>query len=106
MNFKPMITYIVHIDLDNEIKNEYLKWLMDIHIPEVLSTGLFSDSCIYNEIELPDTKDSNKLAVHYKLESWEKFNIYQRDFAPGLRQKATDKFGDKFKATRSFLEEI
>jgi hypothetical protein len=40
------------------------------------------------------------------MPSMNHYDTYQKDFAPALKQKAEDKFGGKFVAFRTVLQEV
>ena len=41
-----MILYNITVNIDHDIHQEWLVWMKDIHIPDVLSTGLFIENKI------------------------------------------------------------
>lgn len=99
-----MIIYNVTLAIEPSIEEEFIQWLKDIHIPEVLDTQLFIRAEFFKVIQDPNTKEHNSYAVQYRLESWEKFNMYQKDHAPALQQKTRERYGEKVLAYRTFLE--
>lgn len=42
--------------------------------------------------------------IQYELSDKEDFERYERDYAPGMRQKGLDRFGDKALAFRTTME--
>lgn len=101
-----MIIYNVTIAVDPQHETEFLRWLADVHIPEVLETGLFLTSRTFKIRESPDNPEYNSFAVQYEMESWEKYIEYRDNHAAVLQQKTKDKYGDKVLAFRTFLEQI
>lgn len=101
-----MIVYNVTLSVNPEIEKEFLKWLGEIHLPEVLETGLFIEGRIFKVLETPGGKEVNSYAVQYRLENWKYFNQYQTEYAAMLQQKTKTKYGDNVLAFRTFLEEI
>ena len=41
-----MIVYNVTINVDTDVATEWLHWMKTVHIPDVMSTGLFLDNRI------------------------------------------------------------
>ena len=39
-----MIIYNVTLNVDQEVHEEWLNWMKEIHIPDVMATGLFLDN--------------------------------------------------------------
>ena len=42
-----MILYNVTISIDTSVEEDWLQWMKEIHIPDVMNTGLFIDNKIY-----------------------------------------------------------
>lgn len=99
-----MIIYNVTLAVNPEIETEFIQWLKKIHIPEVLDTQLFMKAELFKVFESPQAEEHNSYAVQYRLESWEKFNNYQDQYAPALQLKTKEKFGENVLAFRTFLE--
>ncbi len=87
----------------DEIKEEWLSWLKETHIPEVLGTSCFTEANILKLLEQDDTEGPT-YAIQYKAESKSSYNRYIELFAPGMRQKSFDRWGDKFIAFRSVMQ--
>ena len=41
-----MILYNVTVNVDEQICNEWLSWMREIHVPDILATGLFLETKI------------------------------------------------------------
>ena len=39
-----MILYNVTVNIDNDVREEWLQWMKETHIPEMMDTGLFLES--------------------------------------------------------------
>jgi|ERR1041385_7225182 hypothetical protein len=99
-----MIIYNVTINIDNEVHDEWMKWMKEIHIPEVVATGCFSSGTMFKL--LVEEQSGTSYAIQYRAPNMDAVNRYLEKFAPGLRKSGTDKFGDKFTAFRTLLEEV
>jgi hypothetical protein len=100
-----MILYNVTINVEDTIHNEWVHWMKHVHIPEVLSTGLFIESR-FLKLLTTEEDEGNTYSVQYFLDSLEKFKTYEEQFAPALRKKTLDQFGSKFVAFRTLLETV
>lgn len=98
-----MIIYNVTCNVEQEISYEWLKWMTEIHIPEVMDTGIFFSSQI-NKVLSGD--DGETYAIAYTCESMKDLHKYQVNFAPMLQQKHTDRYGTKVVAFRTLLEVV
>ena len=99
-----MIIYNVTINVDDSIHDEWLKWSKEIHIPEVLKTGMFIE-CRLCKV-LSSEESGATYSFQYSCEGMEKYEKYIREFATALRAEVSEKFGDKFVAFRTLLEVI
>jgi hypothetical protein len=100
-----MIIYNVTIKVHESIKDIWLAWLKEEHIPEVISTGCFTHAVILQLLEV-DNSEGPTYAIQYHAESKGLYNNYIENHAVGMRQKSFDKWGDKFIAFRSVMQVV
>lgn len=98
-----MIIYNVTSKVDHSIAEDWLSWLQQEHIPEVIATGCFTHARVLRLLEVDET-DGLTYAIQYHAESKALYNRYIREFSPELRKKGTEKWGEKFIAFRSVME--
>ena len=100
-----MIVYNISIKIVPEIEEEWVSWQKDEHIPDIMSSGLFTENRFYRLLEQNET-DGITYVVQYFASSLENYNRYINDIAPQLRQKALDKWGNQFIAFRTIMEVV
>ncbi len=100
-----MIIYNVTINIDDSVHSEWLQWMQDIHIPDVMRTGIFSENRILKLIGDEDS-GGHTYAIQYTCANMDKYNYYQENFAPELQKTHSDKYKDKFVAFRTLLEVV
>ena len=98
-----MIVYNITIKISPDIEGVWIEWQKQEHIPDVLSTGSFTDHKFFRLLDQDET-DGITYVVQYFASSIEKYNNYIEKFAPLLREKALAKWGDRFIAFRSIME--
>lgn len=98
-----MIIYNVTISVDKDVESDFMIWLKNIHIPEVLDTKLFLEYKLLRMID-EDNPNATTYAVQYSMESVEKFVEYADNYAPALQTKTQEKYGNKVAAFRTLLE--
>lgn len=99
-----MIVYNVTVKVTNDIKLEYIEYMLNEHIPEVMNTGLFLK---YEFLEiLNDDDDGATFAIKYDCSSMNDFNDYQDRFAKDLQEKHAIKYKDQFMAFRTLMKKI
>lgn len=99
-----MVVYNVTISLDVSVAEDWLTWMRDTHIPDVMSTGHFRDSKIcrvHGEEEGGIT-----YAIMYTAISQEDLDNYQAQHAPRLQTEHTQKFEGKFASFRTLLSVV
>ena len=101
-----MVLYNVTVSVDQDIEQEWLTWMKEIHIPEVMNTGFFTKQRILKMLnEQPDATGMT-YAIQYELENIGKLDTYLQSSAPMLQQKHLEQFGSKTMAFRTVLEEV
>lgn len=99
-----MILYSVTVKIDFEIEKDWLNWMKNIHIPEVMDTGYFMSNDIFKL--LIDEPDGITYSIQYKLKNIADLEDYQAKYAPQLQAKHNNRYADKFVAFRTLLEKV
>ncbi|MBC5993915.1 DUF4286 family protein [Pontibacter cellulosilyticus] len=100
-----MIIYNVTVSIDNTVADEWLQWMLEEHIPEVMGTGYFLGNQICRVMEEEDTGGTT-YAVQYTCRSLEDLLEYQRDHSPALQQKANARYAGKYASFRTVLDVV
>jgi hypothetical protein len=100
-----MIVYNITIKIVPEIEEEWVRWQKKEHIPNVMSSGQFTDYKFYRLLE-QNEPDGITYVVQYFAFSFENYNRYINETAPLLRQKALDKWGNQFIAFRTVMQVV
>lgn len=101
-----MIIYNVTCNMHLSIAAEWLEWMKNEHLPEVMATGCFTEYKILRLLNNDSDDDGVNYAIQYTCESTETLERYRRDFGPALMQKTANKYGESVLAYRSVLEVI
>lgn len=99
-----MYIYNVSIKLIPTIETEWLRWMKEEHMNEVLNTGMFDDAQLFELLEPKDEEESKTYIAQYITDSEERYTTYIEKFAPALREKGYEKFGNQFIAFRSIMK--
>ena len=99
-----MIIYNVTVSVEDNIKKDWLDWMINIHIPEVMSCGIFTKAQINHVIVQGDS--DNTFAISYTCSSMQKLHQYQLKFAPDLQKKYIKRFGEGALAFRTVMRVI
>lgn len=98
-----MYLYNVTIKVELDIANDWLRWLQQVHIPEMIATGCFDSATTLRLLENTD-EDGVTYAVQYRAPAKADYERYIAEFAPSMQQKGLDKWGEKFIAFRTLMQ--
>jgi Domain of unknown function (DUF4286) len=98
-----MILYNVTIKVHNSIHYEWLQWLKENHVPDIMQTECFSNFKILRLLEIDETEGPT-YAIQYFAESKALYNLYIEKFSKQMRDNSFAKWGDKFIAFRSVMQ--
>ncbi len=100
-----MILYNVTINIDDSVHDQWLHWMQDKHIPEVLATGKFSSARMV-KVLIEEEMGGTTYATQYATDSKATLDKYYQEDAPRLRDEALRLFADKMMVFRTELEVI
>ena len=100
-----MIVYNITLKVASSIEDQWVTWMKEEHIPEVLSSGQFTEHKFYRLLEQDDIEGITYV-VQYFAPSMEHYTQYINQVSPLLRQKALKKWGDKFIAFRTVMQVV
>lgn len=99
-----MILYNVTLILDEPIEQEWLLWMKETHIPEVMATECFIGYRMLKVLDSPN--EGVTYCVQYTTNSLVDYERYQTNFAPQLQASLNSMFKNRFVAYRSLMEFI
>ena len=100
-----MLIYSVYLTLQQEIESEWLEFMQNKHIKDVMTTGCFTDYELIREL---NSSEPGKVSfrVDYHVLDIEKMDEYLNDFSAELRNDVVSRFEGKFSAERKIYEVI
>lgn len=87
-----MIIYNVTINVDWSIHDEWLQWMKQEHIPNVMATHYFQRYQMVRLLMIDET-DGPTYAVQYYLDSLETYNEYITTVAINQQQQSNNRWG-------------
>lgn len=97
-----MFIYNVTVNITADAHEEWLAWMKETHIPEVMKTGCFVDNRILKVLFVED--EGHTYSIQYHFTEMKMIEHYQKDFAPKLQADSKAKFGNKYTAFRTLLQ--
>ncbi len=98
-----MIIYNITINIEDSVHEEWLEWMKTVHIPDVMKTGMFTDSRILRVL-VEESLGGQTYSVQYTCDSIEKYQKYEDNYSVALRSDFNNRYKDKFVAFRTLLE--
>ena len=99
-----MTIYSVTIAIQASIESEWVEWMKNVHVPDVLKTGCFSECRIHKSVGAG--ADEPTYVLQYSCSSLEEYHRYRDNFAPALQKEHSDRFSGRFRGSRQVMEEI
>ncbi len=100
-----MYLYNVTINIDESVHDEWLNWMRNEHIPDMLATGKFTSARML-KVLVEEEMGGITYSVQYIAPNKEALESYYKEDADRLRGEGMKKFADKFVAFRTELEII
>ena len=100
-----MIVYNVTSAIDESIEKEWVAWMKDHHMPDVIGTKMFTQFRLYKILATQEPRTVS-YSAQYMARSMEDVNTYLEKFAPALRAEVSTKYGEKAVSFRTLLEEV
>ena len=97
-----MIIYNVTLNVDTDAHQEWLAWMKEVHIHDVMATGLFLD-CRLCRV-LAEDEGGVTYAVQYTCADMATYERYRLEHAPRLQAETQKHYGGRFAAFRTLLE--
>lgn len=100
-----MIIYNVTVSVEKEVEQDWVQWMKETHIPDIINTGHFNDHRflrLLNETE----HEGETYAIQYFAETLDDLETYMTKHAPSLGEEHSKRYGTKCVAFRTFLETV
>jgi hypothetical protein len=101
-----MIVYSVTVNVEDSIHLDWLSWMKNQHIPDVMNTGIFTAYRMLKVHSRDKEEEGFTYNIQYSCPSMADLHRYQAHHAPALQKEHSDRYKDKFVAFRTLLEEV
>ena len=101
-----MILYSVTVNVEEQAADEWKQWMQEVHIPGVMSTGLFAGYRMFRVLSRFPDETGITFSIQYFLKDMEDYDKYRLEFAPALQREHESRYAGLFTAFRTLLEEI
>ncbi len=100
-----MILYNITVKINHEVHDEWLRWMREEHIPDVMATDVFEEYKLSRLLGV-DESDGVTYAVQYLASSMEAFHIYQEKHAYRLQTAHASRFPNQYVVFRTILSVV
>jgi gamma-glutamylcyclotransferase (GGCT)/AIG2-like uncharacterized protein YtfP len=100
-----MYIYNVTTNIEESVANQWLQWMRDTHIPDMLATGKFLSAKIC-KVLVEEEMGGVTYAVQFTTPDWGTLQKYYEEDAPRLREDAMRRFKGRFVAFRTEMEVV
>ncbi|MFS4454899.1 DUF4286 family protein [Maribacter sp. 2304DJ31-5] len=100
-----MYIYNVTTNIDESVQEEWLKWMKETHIPDVLATGKFLNAKMC-KVLIEEEMSGVTYSVQFTTTDRQTLEKYYTEDAHRLREDALSKFPNKFVSFRTELEVV
>ena len=90
-----MILYNITTKVEWSVSQDWLKWMQQTHIPEMLDSGCFEKHQLVRLLQVDETEGPT-YAVQFYASALSKYDYYLQHYAPQLREQVREKWGDKY----------
>lgn len=98
-----MLIYNVTTNINETAHDDWLKWMKETHIPDVLATGKFLNAKM-SKVLVEEEMGGLTYSVQYTTVDKETLQRYYHEDADRLRKDALERFPNQFVAFRTELE--
>lgn len=98
-----MVFYCVTVEVKTSRVAEWVTWMKEHHIPDVVATGCFFSARMLRAIDSPTPSEAVRFRIEYQSPDAETLATYRSQFAPELQQAHNAIFGQDAQAWREVL---
>ena len=96
--------YNVTVSIDPSIESDWVLWMQESHIPEVLQTKCFH-KCVLSKVHGNEAGECTFSVLYWAL-SKEDYERYHLVHAPRLQAEHSARYEGKFVAFRTLMEKV
>ncbi len=101
-----MILYNVTVNIDKDVEQDWIDWMKNTHIPQVMETGYFTSNRMMKMLSEQEDESGGTYAIQYSADNLGQLEEYLEKAAPKLQKQSIIRYGTKMAAFRSVLEEV
>ena len=100
-----MILYNVTVKVEADAAADWLLWMQQEHIPDLMATGLFVGAKMFRLLEQDDAEGPT-YSIQYSCPDRVSYDRYIDEFSSDMRERAMKRFAGRFVAFRTVMETV
>jgi len=100
-----MFVYNLTVKVDNIVLHNWIQWLREEYIPEIMATNLFAETRFFKLLE-PHDSEASTFILQCATDSKDKYDEYITDHSNILAQKAFERWGHNFVSFETFMQTV
>lgn len=101
-----MVLYNRTVVVDNDIKQEWLRWVKQFHIQDMLNTGLFEKGRVFQLVTGNQPEGNTTFTVQLITSSMEHVELFRQRYEQAFEDEQSRKYGEKCLNFTSILEAV
>lgn len=101
-----MIQYNHTVNIEMSVEADWLKWMKEEQLPNILATGLFMHARIFRLLDIEESEGTATYAVQLMAETKEHLDIYQMKYEPVMDKAHGNRFGKQSVSFRTLMKEV
>lgn len=97
--------YVVYMLIDGDRATEWVKWMVDVHIPAVLATGCFLRASLVRDDEA-DKHGRVGYRIYFRSATDTDMERYETEFQRALQARHSERYAGAFTARREVLQVV
>lgn len=100
-----MILYNVTVNIDKEMELDWLQWMKEEHIPEVMQTGLFYQYHLY-KLLVDEEGGGTNYSVQYFAKNMDQVETYLEQHVNRIMEKHNTRYKNRHASFRTVLQRV
>lgn len=97
-----MYIYNVTVNIEESVMEDWLQWMRETHIPDVMETGLFTGNRLCRV--MVEEESGVTYSIQYEVKDMETLQLYHDVYAAKLQEEHRKRYENKFVAFRTVLK--
>ncbi|MCY7329163.1 MAG: DUF4286 family protein [Saprospiraceae bacterium] len=98
-----MLLYNVTFTIDLEIQDDWVRWMRETHIPDIMATGSFLSYRMCRLLS-HEHDDAEIYAIQYLVKDMAHLMRFQQEFAPELQARHKARYEGRYVVFRTAME--